>query len=146
MVLLRRKAHFSAAHRLHNPQKPDEWNEQIYGDCGGENWHGHNYNLEVSVGGNPDPDTGYIIDLFVLKKIIHEQIVQKCDHKNLNLDVDFLEGIIPSTENLVKVFYNELKEPVAEAGSSSAFLYSVKLEETERNSAVYCPYLSKHIK
>jgi 6-pyruvoyltetrahydropterin/6-carboxytetrahydropterin synthase len=143
MILLRRKAHFSAAHRLHNPQKSDQWNQQMFGECGGEHWHGHNYKLEVAVAGKPDPETGYIIDLFELKAIIHEQIVEKCDHKNLNLDVSFLEGVIPSTENLAKVFYDELKQPVAEAGSSSAFLYAVTVEETKRNSAVYCPYLRK---
>jgi 6-pyruvoyltetrahydropterin/6-carboxytetrahydropterin synthase len=143
MILLRRKAHFSAAHRLHNPQKSEQWNQQIYGECGGENWHGHNYKIMVTVAGTPDSETGYIIDLFDLKTIIHEQIIKKCDHKNLNLDVGFLEGIIPSTENLAKVFFNELEEPIAEAGSSSAFLYAVTLEETERNSAVYCPYFHK---
>lgn len=89
MVLLRRKAHFNAAHRLHNPQKSDEWNRQVYGKCGGQNWHGHNYKIEVSVAGARDPETGFILDLFALKDIIHEKIVEKCDHKNLNLDVDF---------------------------------------------------------
>lgn len=142
MVLLRRKAHFNAAHRLHNPGKSDRWNREMYGKCGGQNWHGHNYKIEVSVAGTPDEESGYIIDLFALKDVINEEVVDKCDHKNLNLDVGFLEGVIPTTENLVKIFYNRLKEPVAEAAvSSSAFLYSVKLEETERNSAVYCPFL-----
>lgn len=143
MILLQRKAHFNAAHRLYNPQKSDQWNQQMYGKCGGEHWHGHNYKMKVSVAGVPDGETGYIIDLFELKGIIHNKIIEKCDHKNLNLDVDFLQELIPSTENLVKAFYNRLKEPIADAAvSSSAFLYAVKLEETERNSAVYCPYLN----
>ncbi len=139
MVLVRRKAHFNAAHRLHNPEKSDQWNKDMYGKCNHEHWHGHNYKIEVTVAGTPDEETGYVIDLSVLKQIIEEHIIEPCDHKNLNLDVDFLDGIIPSTENLVKVFFEQLEEPIEEA--SSGYLYAVKLRETERNSAVYCPYL-----
>lgn len=141
MVLVRRKAHFNAAHRLHNPEKSDEWNKRTYGKCNHEHWHGHNYEIEVVVAGAPDPETGYVIDLARLKQIIQEHIVEPCDHRNLNLDVDFLQGIIPSTENLVKKFYEQLREPVKQAASESGYLYAVKLRETERNSAVYCPYL-----
>ena len=139
MVFVRRKAHFNAAHRLHNPDKSDEWNKQMYGKCNHPHWHGHNYIIEVTVAGEPDKETGYVIDLAALKKIIKEQVIEKCDHKNLNLDVSFLEGIIPSTENLAKAFFSELEEPIKK--DSSGFLYAVKLRETERNSAVYCPYL-----
>lgn len=141
MVLVRRKAHFNAAHRLHNPEMSDEWNKETFGKCNHEHWHGHNYEIEVTVAGDPDPETGYVIDLAVLKEIIHDRIVEKCDHKNLNLDVEFLDGIIPSTENLVKAFYKQLKGPVEDASSDSGFLYAVRLKETERNSAVYCPYV-----
>lgn len=141
MVLVRRKAHFNAAHRLHNPEKSEEWNKRVFGKCNHEHWHGHNYEIEVVVAGTPDEETGYVIDLSVLKQIIEEHIVEKCDHKNLNLDVDYLQEIIPSTENLVKAFYEELRDPVDEASADSAFLYAVELKETERNSAVYCPYL-----
>ncbi len=141
MVLVRRKAHFNAAHRLHNPKKSDQWNKNMYGKCNHEHWHGHNYEIEVTVAGEPDEDTGYVIDLSVLKGIIHDRIIEPCDHKNLNLDVGFLDGMIPSTENLVKEFFKQLEDPVTEAGSSSAYLYAVRLEETERNSAIYCPYL-----
>lgn len=141
MVFVTRKAHFNAAHRLHNPNKSDEWNKQMYGKCNHEHWHGHNYNIEVTVAGKPDKITGYVIDLAELKSIINEHIIEKCDHKNLNLDVDFLDDIIPSTENLVKAFFKELEEPVKKASSDTGFLYSVKLQETERNSAEYCPYL-----
>ena len=141
MILVRRRAHFNAAHRLHNPEKSDEWNKKTYGKCNHEHWHGHNYIIEVTVAGDPDPATGYVIDLAVLKQIINDQIIEKCDHKNLNLDIDFLEGIIPSTENLVKVFYEQLNKPIADAISESGSLYAVKLQETERNSAIYCPYL-----
>lgn len=141
MVFVRRTAHFNAAHRLHNPSKSDAWNKKTYGKCNHENWHGHNYTIEVTVAGNPDQETGYVIDLSVLKGIIQEHIIEKCDHKNLNLDVDFLEGIIPSTENLVKAYFKEIEQPIAETSSEDGFLYSVKLYETERNAAEYCPYL-----
>lgn len=141
MVFVRRKAHFNAAHRLHNPDKSDEWNREMYGKCNHENWHGHNYVIEVVVAGDPDPETGYVIDLSTLKQIIDERIVEKCDHKNLNLDVEFLKGILPSTENLVKSFYEQLREPIEQACVKDGVLYSVILRETERNSAEYCPYL-----
>ncbi|MEP0006923.1 MAG: 6-carboxytetrahydropterin synthase [Balneola sp.] len=140
MVLVTRKTHFNAAHRLHNPSKSDEWNKKTFGKCNHPNWHGHNYVMEVTVAGEPNPETGFIIDLSDLKQIIEEKIVEPCDHKNLNLDVPFLEGILPSSENLVKAFYEELKEEVEEASSEGGVLYSVKLYETERNIAEYCPF------
>ena len=140
MVLVTRKTHFNAAHRLHNPSKSDEWNKKTFGKCNHPNWHGHNYVMEVTVAGEPSPETGFIIDLSDLKQIIEEKIVEPCDHKNLNLDVPFLDGILPSSENLVKAFYNELKEEVEEASSEGGVLYSVKLYETERNIAEYCPF------
>lgn len=140
MVYVTRKAHFNAAHRLHNPAKPDQWNAETYGKCNLPNWHGHNYVIEVTVAGTPDPETGYVIDLGKLKRIIHEQILEPCDHKNLNIDVPFLKGIIPSTENLVTIFFERLKQPVEEIASTGAKLYSVRLFETERNFAEYCPY------
>jgi len=140
LVLVTRKTHFNAAHRLHNPSKSDEWNKKTFGKCNHPNWHGHNYVMEVTVAGEPNPETGFIIDLSDLKQIIEEKIVEPCDHKNLNLDVPFLEGILPSSENLVKAFYEELKEEVEEASSEGGVLYSVKLYETERNIAEYCPF------
>lgn len=141
MVFVKRKAHFNAAHRLHNPSRSDEWNRETFGKCNHENWHGHNYVLEVTVAGTPEEETGYVIDLSELKAIIEEQVVKKCDHKNLNLDVDFLEGVIPSTENMAKAIFEQLKIPVAEASCPDGFLYAVHLQETERNSAYYCPFL-----
>jgi 6-pyruvoyltetrahydropterin/6-carboxytetrahydropterin synthase len=141
LVFVTRKAHFNAAHRLHNPDKSDEWNREMYGKCNHENWHGHNYIINVTVAGSPADETGYVIDLSKLKAIIQSKIIEKCDHKNLNLDVDFLDGILPSTENLVEAFYHELKEPIKEASDGNGFLYEVELQETERNSAKYCPYL-----
>jgi 6-pyruvoyltetrahydropterin/6-carboxytetrahydropterin synthase len=139
LIYVTRKEHFNASHRLHNPDKPDEWNRQTFGKCNNPNWHGHNYVIEVTVAGEPDPETGYVIDLAKLKSIIREKILDKCDHKNLNLEVPFLEGIIPSSENLCKAFFMELENDVNQASSNKSKLYSVKLFETERNIAEYCP-------
>ncbi len=131
-VYVTRKVHFNAAHRLHNPAKSDAWNRETFGKCNNPNWHGHNYVLEVTVAGEPDPDTGYVIDLGVLKGLVEEKIVDKVDHKNLNLEVDFLEGVLPSTENFVVAIWNELNEAVP-----SGRLHAVRLYETERNVAEY---------
>lgn len=140
MVYVTRKTHFNAAHRLQNPTKSDEWNRQQYGDCNHLNWHGHNYELHVTVAGSPNPETGYLIDLGKLKSIIEEKIIKVCDHRNLNIDVDFLNGIIPSTENLVIAFFKQLKDPVDQFCKPFGHLYSVKLFETERNYAEFCPF------
>ncbi len=131
-VYVTRKVHFNAAHRLHNPARSDAWNRETFGKCNNPNWHGHNYVLEVTVAGEPDPDTGYVIDLGVLKGLIGEKIVDKVDHKNLNLEVDFLEGVLPSTENFVVAIWNELNEALP-----SGRLHAVRLYETERNLAEY---------
>lgn len=140
MIFVTRRAHFNAAHRLHNPDKSDEWNRKKFGKCNYPNWHGHNYVIEVTVAGEPDPDTGFIIDLGKLKEIIHKKILEPCDHKNLNLDVPFLEGILPTTENIVRAFFEELRPEVEAACVNGGKLYKVKLLETERNIAEYCPY------
>ncbi|MFO7799384.1 6-pyruvoyl trahydropterin synthase family protein [Rhodohalobacter sp.] len=139
MIFVTRKAHFNASHRLHNPNKSDEWNEETFGKCNNPNWHGHNYVIEVTVSGEPNPETGYVIDLGRLKSIINDRILEPCDHKNLNLEVQFLEGVIPTSENLVRAFFEELEEDVNEAAHGNSTLYSVKLYETERNIAEYCP-------
>ncbi len=132
LVYVTRKVHFNAAHRLHNPERSDEWNRRVFGKCNNPNWHGHNYVLEVTVAGEPDPETGYVVDLSELKRIVEEKIVSKCDHANLNLDVDFLRGVMPSTENFAVAIWNELA-PALPAGR----LHSVRLHETDRNSAEY---------
>jgi len=139
LIYVTRKSHFNAAHRLHNPNKSEEWNKTTFGKCNNPNWHGHNYILEVTVAGVPDPDTGYVIDLGILKKIIEEKILDKCDHKNLNLEVPFLKGIIPTSENLVKAFFQELEDDINRVAFDTSTLYCVKLFETERNIAEYCP-------
>ena len=133
LVYVSRKAQFNAAHRLHNPDKSDEWNRDMFGKCNNPNWHGHNYELEVTVAGEPDPDTGYVIDLGDLKHIIEERVLSKCDHANLNVDVDFMEGIMPSTENFVVAIWNQLENALP-AGR----LHRIRLKETERNMAEYC--------
>ncbi|MEX2641485.1 MAG: 6-carboxytetrahydropterin synthase [Balneolales bacterium] len=137
MIHVTRIEKFNAAHRLHNPNKSDEWNLNVFGECNHSNWHGHNYTLEVTVSGEPDPETGYIIDLGDLKKVIRDRIVAKCDHKNLNLDVDFLRNIIPSTENLVYAFFNELKNDIAAVCTNGGQLSAVRLYETDKNYAEY---------
>ena len=131
-VSITRQVHFNAAHRLHNPTKSQRWNEEKYGLCTNPHWHGHNYVLEVTVRGQPDPETGYVLDLGELKRILQRAVVDKCDHRNLNTEVDFLRGIIPSTENLVIAFWHAI-EPHLPAGR----LQRVRLYETPRNFADY---------
>ncbi len=131
-VFITRQVHFNAAHRLHNPTRSQQWNEEKYGLCTNPHWHGHNYVLEVTVSGQPDPVTGYVLDLSELKRIVHAAVVDKCDHRNLNTDVDFLQGVIPSTENLVIAFWQQI-EPRLPAGR----LHRVRLYETPRNFAEY---------
>jgi 6-pyruvoyltetrahydropterin/6-carboxytetrahydropterin synthase len=141
LIFVTRKAHFNAAHRLHNPDKSDTWNQETFGKCNYKNWHGHNYVIEVTVAGEPDPETGFLIDLGELKSIIKEKVLDPCDHRNLNLDVPFLKGTIPTAENLARAFYEQLRADVEEACTNRGKLYKVKLYETERNVAEYCPYL-----
>jgi 6-pyruvoyltetrahydropterin/6-carboxytetrahydropterin synthase len=137
LIFVTRKSHFNAAHRLHNPSKSDQWNSDTFGKCNYPNWHGHNYVLEVTVVGETDPDSGYLIDLGTLQLIVDTHVIEPCDHRNLNMDVPFLKGIIPSSENLVKAFYQQLKEPIEQACAPGGKLFSVKLYETERNIAEY---------
>ena len=132
IVHITRKGHFNAAHRLHNPSKSDEWNTSTFGKCNSPNWHGHNYRIEVTLAGTPDPDTGYVMDLGDLDAIVHETIIERCDHKNLNMDVDFLKGILPSAENLVVAFWNQLAPRITKSR-----LHSIRLYETERNWVEY---------
>ena len=126
-----RQVHFSAAHRLHNPAKSPAWNRRQYGLCANPHGHGHNYVLEVTVRGRPDPETGYVVDLGELKRILHRAVVGKCDHRNLNTEVDFLRGTIPTTENLVIAFWREITLCLPPA----AALHRVRLYETPRNFA-----------
>jgi 6-pyruvoyltetrahydropterin/6-carboxytetrahydropterin synthase len=132
-VHITRQVHFNAAHRLFNPKRSLAWNQRQYGLCTNPHWHGHNYVLEVTVKGRPDPETGYVIDLGELKRILHSAIVGPCDHRNLNTDVAFLRGTIPTTENLVIAFWREIAPLLPPA----ATLHRVRLYETPRNFADY---------
>ena len=124
-VYITRQVHFNSAHRLHNPAKSQRWNTEKYGLCTNPHWHGHNYVLEVTLSGRPDPETGYVLDLGELKRILNRAVVDPCE-------VPFLRGINPSTENLVIAFWNEIA-PLITAGR----LHRVRLFETPRNYAEY---------
>ncbi len=132
-VFITRQVHFNSAHRLHNPAKSQAWNKKQYGLCTNPHWHGHNYVLEVTLKGEPDSVTGYIIDLSELKQILHRAVVDKCDHHNLNDEVAFLRGIIPSTENLVIAFWRQIAPHI----KAPAALHCVRLYETPRNYAEF---------
>jgi len=134
MVFLTRVEHFNAAHKLHNVLWSQEENLRVFGKCANENWHGHNYELHVTVKGEPDPATGFIFNAKALGDIIKDVIVEKVDHKNLNIDVDFMKGKFTSAENFAIGIWNELK-PYVEQGSVQ--LHCVKLFETHK---IYVEY------
>lgn len=134
MVYLTRKEHFNAAHKLYNDSWSEEKNQQVFGKCANANWHGHNYNLYVTVKGKPDPDTGFIMNVKVLSQLIKDHVVEQLDHKNLNMDVPFLKGKMASTENVVLEIWKIL-EPLIE--QNGATLHCVKLFETENIYAEY---------
>ena len=136
MIYVSRKEHFNAAHKLSNPAWSKEKNVEIFGPCANENWHGHNYDLIVTVKGDPDPDTGFVVDLKKLSTIIRTEVTEKLDHKNLNLDVDFLKGKLPSTENVAIEIWKILA-PKIDSITRFGTLYSVKLYETPRNYVEY---------
>jgi len=123
---------FSAAHRLHNPNRDAEWNRRTYGKCDNPRGHGHNYALEVSVKGRIDPETGMVIDLKRLKDLMRERVIERVDHTNLNEDVDFLRDVIPTAENLARSFWQQLAPAI-----TNGELHELVLQETERNSVRY---------
>lgn len=132
MIYVTRREIFSASHRIYNPELSDDENYRLYGKCSNPNGHGHNYVIEVTVSGEINPNTGYLIDLKELKKIIRENVIEKLDHKNLNLDVDFLKDKIPTAENILIGIWEQLKNKIP-----NAKLYSIKLYETENNYVEY---------
>ena len=134
MIYLTRRERFSAAHRLFRPDLSDEENQKIFGKCSNSSWHGHNYVLWVTVKGEPSLENGYVMNINILKKIIQDKVINKIDHKNINLDVDFMKGRIAATENLALAIWNELKPFIEKEG---AILHCVKIEETENNSIEY---------
>jgi 6-pyruvoyltetrahydropterin/6-carboxytetrahydropterin synthase len=133
-VYVTRRERFNAAHKLWNADWSAEKNHQVFGKCANENWHGHNYDLFVTVKGEPHPDTGFCVDLKDLSDLVKERITDKLDHKNLNLDVPFMKGIMASTENLCIAIWEELEESIEKMGCK---LHSIKLHETENNFAEY---------
>ena len=132
MVYLTRKEQFAASHRLFNPKFSDEKNFEIFGKCANPNGHGHNYELLVTIIGNPNPETGMIMDLKKLSDLIEKELLEKVDHKHLNMDVDFLRGIIPTAENLAKKFW-EILYPKIHNGK----LYKIVLAESGANIVEY---------
>jgi 6-pyruvoyltetrahydropterin/6-carboxytetrahydropterin synthase len=131
-VRVTRHLHFSAAHRLNNPAFSEERNREVFGLCNSPNWHGHNYELEVTVEGEIDEDTGYVLDLGRLRAIVEEVVVADLDHRNLNVDVPWLEGVIPSTENLVVAIWNRVAPRIPQGR-----LVRLVLRETPRNFVEY---------
>ncbi len=136
MIYVSRKEHFNAAHKLSNPAWTREKNLEVFGPCANENWHGHNYDLIVTVKGNPEPETGFVIDLKKLSGLIRSEVVDKVDHKNLNLDVDFMKGKMASTETLAIEIWKILAPKISTI-ASRASLHSIKLYETPRNYVEY---------
>ncbi len=132
MIYITRKERFNAAHKLARTDWSDEKNQQVFGKCSNANWHGHNYDLYVTVKGNIDPETGYVMDLKKLKDIINTYVIDKLDHRNINLDVDFMQGKMASTEVLAIEIWNQLNPHIKDAA-----LHSIKLFETENNFVEY---------
>jgi 6-pyruvoyltetrahydropterin/6-carboxytetrahydropterin synthase len=132
IVTIVRRLTFNAAHRVHNPELSDLENARLFGKCNNPNWHGHNYVLEVSVRGQVEKRTGYVMDLARLKEVVSKEIVDKVDHRNLNLDVEFMSDIIPTTENLVVAIWRILQPAIAPAE-----LALLRLWESENNRVEY---------
>lgn len=134
MIYITRKEHFNAAHKLYKEEWSAEKNLQVFGKCSNPNWHGHNYDLFVTVKGEVKEETGFVIDLKILRDIINREVINKLDHQNINLDVDFMKGKMASTEVLAIEIWNQLVTPITNEG---AILHSVKLFETENNFVEY---------
>jgi 6-pyruvoyltetrahydropterin/6-carboxytetrahydropterin synthase len=138
MVYLTRRYRFSAGHRLHNEALSPEENRRVYGKCNNPNGHGHNYLLEVTVAGEIDPDSGMVIDLTAMDGVVAEHVLEKLDHKNLNLDVESFRTQVPTTENLCREIYERLRGPLEKAGAARSLQVDrVRLEETSLNSFEY---------
>ena len=136
MIFVSRKEHFNAAHKLYNPAWPREKNIEVFGACANENWHGHNFELIVTVKGKPDPDTGFVVDLKKLSTMIRREVIDKLDHKNLNIDVDFMQGKLASCETLCVEIWKILDRQMPSV-TSFGKLHSLRLYETPRNYVEY---------
>lgn len=134
MIYITRRERFNAAHKLFKEGWTDAQNAEVFGKCSNPNWHGHNYEILVTVKGNINPETGFVIDLKFLSKLIKEKVIDKLDHRNINLDVDFMAGKMASTEVLAIAIWEQLEGPIQQEGCN---LHSVRLYETENNFVDY---------
>lgn len=134
MIYITRKFHFSASHKVSNPLWSEEENMKVYGKCANPGGHGHNYILEVTVAGEVDPKTGFVMDLKELNDLLEKDLMPRVDHRNLNTDVDFMNGVNPTTENLAVKIWNEIEGNIT---NGTRRLYSIKLFETEKNFVEY---------
>ncbi len=134
MIYLTRRERFCAAHRLYKAEWSDKKNEEVFGKCSNPNWHGHEYVVYITVKGNINPETGYVINLKTLSKLIKNLVIEKTDHKNINLEVEFMKGKMASTENLAVSIWHQLQEPIRE---HNAELHRVRIVETENNYVDY---------
>lgn len=136
MLYVSRKEHFNAAHKLFNPAWSKEKNEEVFGPCANENWHGHNFDLIVTIKGVPDPGSGFVVDLKKLSLLIKAEVIDKLDHKNLNIDVDFMQGKLASCENLIVEIWRILDARLPSI-TANGKLHSLRLYETPRNYVEY---------
>jgi len=134
MIFVTRRERFNAAHRLFREEWSDEKNLEVFGKCSNPNWHGHNYNLYVTVKGIIKPQMGYLVDLKTLSKVIREHVINQIDHKNINLEVEFMKDRVASTENIAIAIWEKLVQPIRELGVE---LHCIRLEETENNAVEY---------
>ena len=134
MIYLTRRERFNAAHRLFRAEWPDDKNMEVFGKCSNPNWHGHNYILFVTVKGKINPDTGFVVNLKSLSALINKEVIDKVDHKNLNLEVGFMKGKMVSAENIAVAIWLELEKPIKELGAD---LHRIKIVETENNFVEY---------
>ena len=132
-VRVTRRLHFSAAHRIYRPDWSDQRNAEVFGDCANPHWHGHNYEIDVTVEGEVDPETGYVMDLKLLRDLVEERVLADVDHRNLNLQVPWLQGVNPTTENLVVAIWKRIADGLPEG----VRLERIVLWETPRNSVEY---------
>lgn len=133
-IFVTRRERFNAAHQMWNPKWDEAKNQEVFGKCANKNWHGHNYELFVTVKGSPNEDTGYCVDLKEVSNIVKEKAIEKLDHKNINLDVDFMHGKLASTENMAIAIWGQIEQSITDLGAT---LHCVKLCETENNYVEY---------
>lgn len=137
MVYITKQVHFCAAHRLFNPEWSDEKNKEIFGPCANENWHGHNFELHITVKGEPEEETGMVINFKLLKEMVNREVLDHVDHRNLNIDVPFMKGKLTSCENLIVAIWNILEPLIPESTNDRARLHKLKLYETPTSYAEY---------